>query len=138
MNSEIENSLNLRPMTIDEDKKEIVIHKPVSNNQDEADFALARDNLKDLIDLSREALEELYANAKQSTAPRDYEVLNQMLKTASELNETLMSIPEKRNKALNIKPDVPTTQTNTLIVGTTAEISKMIEDKIKGIDNDKI
>lgn len=132
MNSEIENSLNLRPMTIEEDKKEIVIHNPVSNNQDEADFALARDNLKDLIDLSREALEELYSNAKQSTAPRDYEVLNQMLKTASELNETLMSIPEKRNKALNIKPEAPTNQTNTLIVGTTAEISKMIEDKIKG------
>lgn len=104
-------------------------HRAMSN--DEMDFETARLNIAEIIEVSKDAIDDLLNVAKQSSSARDYEVLGQLMRTAADLNNTLISLPEKRKKALNEKPEAPTTQNNTLIVGTTADISKMIEDKIK-------
>lgn len=90
------------------------------------DFNLARSNLLDILDKGNEALNDLGMMARQSQAPRAYEVLTALIKTMVDSNKDLLEL-QKSKKELEAKqtneflPKV----TNQLYI-TTADLQKLL------------
>ncbi len=56
------------------------------------DYGEVRENLKDVIDNSKVAIEGILKVAAESDSPRAYEVVSQLLKTATEANKELLDV----------------------------------------------
>ena len=85
--------IKLDPLPEVIDKKEII--KKIDLEKEEAlnqDFDSARENIKELIDHGKEALDGILKVATETDSPRAYEVVSLMLKTLSELNKDTMKI----------------------------------------------
>jgi len=67
--------------------------------------------------------------AKSSEHPRAFEVVNQLMKTMSDAQKDLLEV-KKRQKELETpdKQEGPTTVNNSLFVGSTEELLKMIKN----------
>lgn len=104
----------------------------------ETDYKFAREKLKGLIEKSEEALETLAMIARDAEHPRAYEVLSTMLKNTAEITEQLLSL-QKRRKDL-VKAEAPTgpaagtTTNNTIFVGSTSELQKLLRKEKAAID----
>ena len=98
----IEKSLDL----VEKDSSEAVeilnnneVNPPtVVNGQGEkdTDFQYARENMYDIIEKGRDAMEELLEIAKAEESPRAFEVFGQLLKNMSESQEKLMELQETK------------------------------------------
>jgi hypothetical protein len=112
-----------------------VISKKLSNIDD--DFDYARKNLRDLIDRGQEAIDGIMVIAREGEHPRAYEVIGQLINTISSANKDLLEL-SKKYKDINDESSghEATTQVtnNSLFVGSTAELQKMI----RGDDADVI
>ncbi len=78
------------PSVIEENPKESS-NRPIQqyiNN----DFEYARKNLKEIIELGRESLENLVDLANQSQHPRFFEVTSQLIKSLSETTKELIEL----------------------------------------------
>lgn len=64
-------------------------------NDLENDYEFARENIRNLIDVSAGTLEEITELARQSQSPRVYEVLAQLTKTLAEANKDLLEVHSK-------------------------------------------
>lgn len=96
------------------------------------DFEYARENMYDLLDKSKDALTDLLDLARASQAPRTYEVLNQMFKTMSEINKDLIELQKTKKEITVTDPAaVPTNVTNNLFVGSTAALTKLMDERLK-------
>ena len=83
---------------------ENVDRAPIVINGDETkdnDFQYARENLYDIIEKGRDAMEELLEIAKAEESPRAFEVFGQLLKNMSDTQETLMDLHQKKQKLEN-------------------------------------
>lgn len=103
---------------------------------DDSDYA--RRNLKQLIETSRSALQHALDLAVQSESPRAYEVLANLIKTASDLNTSLIDAHQREQKmTLPETPVAPTeggvtnVTNNVLFTGTTDELQDFIMRKIQ-------
>ena len=67
----------------------------------ENDFQYARENLYDIIEKGRDAMEELLEIAKAEESPRAFEVFGQLLKSMTDSQETLMDLHQKKQKLEN-------------------------------------
>jgi len=108
------------PLTIVEDPTKTV----------QADFDLARQNLKELAAKGDLALDTLLQVASASEHPRAYEVAANLIKTLADLNKDLLDIQKKKQDLTGSKP----TENKTIIdkavfVGSTAELVKMIKNQ---------
>lgn len=105
---------------------------PTSTTKITDDATYARNNLKQLIETSRVALEYALDLARQSDSPRAYEVLATMINTASDLNTKLIDVHQREQKmTVPGSPDapLPTAQNitnNVVFAGTTAELNSLI------------
>jgi hypothetical protein len=116
--------LNINPM--------VNLPVPVENtdsNEIDDDFDYAHRNMHDVIDMSNHAIGEMLELAKQSQHPRAFEVLNQMFKTATEMNKDLLDLQKKKKElnGANEKSSGPVTQN--LFVGSTAELQEFLMRK---------
>ena len=95
---------------------------------DDTDFA--RQNLYDVANKSREAVEDMMVIAQQSQHPKAYEVLNSILKTYADINLSIVDLQMKKQRLENKKTygDDAQTINNNLFVGSTTELQKMLED----------
>ena len=74
--------------------------------------------------------------AKEGESPRAYEVLGGLIKTLAETNKDLLNLAKTKKdiqQEKNQEQQTPTHVNNTLFVGSTAELQKMIADKITGV-----
>ena len=133
MSDEINNALDLAP--INSNNQLTVIQAQESTD----DFEYARTNLYDVAEKTNQALEDMIAIAQQSQHPKAYEVLNSLLKTMADVNNTLTEIQIKKariaaiaEKAKNVGQVEQQSVTNNLFVGSTAELQKMLEDMKNG------
>lgn len=133
MSDEINNALDLAP--INSNNQLTVIQAQESTD----DFEYARTNLYDVAEKTNQALEDMIAIAQQSQHPKAYEVLNSLLKTMADVNNTLTEIQIKKariaaiaEKAKNSGQVEQQSVTNNLFVGSTAELQKMLEDMKNG------
>lgn len=100
------------------------------NNEVEEDFQLARQNIIDTINDSKEAIAEMINVAKLSQHPRSYEVLANMLKLQIESNKDLLDLRKTKKELTRESSDTPTTINNNLVMST-ADVLKLISEKKK-------
>ena len=113
---------------------------PIVNNNDnkDNDFQYARENLYDIIEKGRDAMEELLEIAKSEESPRAFEVFGQLLKNMTDTQQTLMELHQKKQKLENDgdRQEVSRAQnvTNALFVGSTADLLKLVKKETKQND----
>ena len=99
------------------------------------DFQYARENMYDVIERGRDAMEELLDIAKSEESPRAFEVFGQLLKNMTDAQEKLMDLHQKKNrlKSDSERQEVTKAQnvTNALFVGSTADLLKLVKKEVK-------
>jgi predicted house-cleaning noncanonical NTP pyrophosphatase (MazG superfamily) len=140
----IEKHLNLEELTPHYTKNEVKVlntnevSPPIVINgegEKDTDFQYARENMYDIIEKGRDAMEELLEIAKAEESPRAFEVFGQLLKNMSDSQEKLMELHQKKQKLENDgeRQEVTRAQnvTNAMFIGSTAELLKLVKKETK-------
>jgi len=108
----------------------------VSKNQSlEYDYETTRSNLHSIMVQGQEALNAALEVAKQSEHPRAFEVVGGLMKHLSDINHQLLDLHKKKQTIDNPKgesKEIAAVTNNAIFVGSTTELSKMLDDIRKG------
>lgn len=130
----ISESLGISPI---EKKQPIEIKtnnvEPVSSTfeQRKKDYQMVRDNLKGIIETSSIAIDGILNVASEGESPRAYEVVSQLIKTATDANKDLISLHKQIKdieKADDKKEEKTQVTNNALYVGSTKDLLSMIKE----------
>jgi hypothetical protein len=100
------------------------------------DYDKSRSNLHNLLQQGQDALNHALEVAKSSEHPRAFEVVGNLMKQLADINHQLMDLhgkkrildaPSKNEAAKQV------TNNNAIFVGSTAELSKLIDNMNKGV-----
>jgi hypothetical protein len=102
------------------------------------DYSYTRGQLYNLISKGQEAVQGALEVAQESGHPRAYEVAVNAMKQVSDMTDKLIDL-QKKMKDLDapVKGAAPTTVNNTMFVGSTADLQKMIKEMGKTLPEDK-
>ena len=108
--------------------KEIIsIDKPELQH----DYELTRAHLHNLVAKGQEALDGILDVARSSDHPRAYEVAFQGIKNVADITDKLIDL-QKKMKDIDDTPKLnPTTVNNTMFVGSTSELAKILKQNTK-------
>jgi len=96
------------------------------------DYEYTRGQLYTLISQGQEAVQGALEVAQESGHPRAYEVAVNAMKQVSDMTDKLIDLQQKmKNLNKEDKKSSPTTVNNTMFIGTTADLQKMIKDAAK-------
>ena len=105
----------------------------------ETDYNYSRAQLYSLVEKGQEAVDGALDVAQQSDSARAYEVAGQLIKHVAETADKLIDLQKKMKE---IDEDGPKAQTNvtnnSLFVGSTSELQKMLKKSMKENKNEKI
>lgn len=123
------------------EKTEVVEQKkedPKKKEDPEKDYEYTRGQLYDLIEKGQEAVQGALEVAQESGHPRAFEVAVNAMKQVSDMTDKLIDL-QKKMKDLDapVKGKGPTTVNNTMFVGSTADLQKMIKEMGKALPEDK-
>ena len=94
----------------------------------EKDYEYTRGNLYSIIEKGQEAINGILELAQDSEMPRAYEVAGQLIKSVSDATDKLMDLQKKLKDVEEEKASKgPNTVNNSLFVGSTAELAKMLK-----------
>ncbi len=150
----LENALNIEPResipeVLDTDKAQIQRREPVEIDlskfpdrkkmDQRKDYGEVRENIKEVIDYSKEAIDGILKVASESDSPRAYEVVSQLLKTATEANKDLLDV-HKQMKTLEAEEGTKNVTNNAFFVGSTKELQELVrqqlpKNKVKKVKN---
>ena len=110
-------------------------NKPhLSKGEDvDKDYEYARGNLYSLIDKGQEAVNGALDLAMSSDHPRAYEVAGQLIKNVGDVADKLMAL-QKDKKAIKEESPKNVVTNNSLFVGSTADLQKMLKQASKKKD----
>jgi|TARA_B100000035_G_C21019224_1_gene563301 hypothetical protein len=108
----------------------------VQDSKVENDFEYARGNLYNVVEQGSHALSELLEVAQASQHPRAFEVVATLVKVLADANMSLMDLTKKKQDITNETGKGPNTVNNTLFVGSTGELQKLIKKQIKDESTD--
>lgn len=111
---------------------EVAIEK-ASSQDSTKDYEYTRGQLYSLIEKGQQAVNDVLDVANSTDHPRAYEVAGQLIKHVADVTDKLIDL-QKKMKDLDEKYARPTTVNNSLFVGSTAELSKLLK---QGILNNK-
>lgn len=123
-----------------EAEAEVVSAKPPIQNVDDidSDYKYARTELYELIQKGQVAIDELIEVARSSNHPRAYEVAFQGIKNVADITDKLADLQKKmKDIRSEDKKSSPTTVNNTMFVGSTADLAKMLKNASKNLNNQK-
>jgi hypothetical protein len=124
----------------DIDSSDVIIAEPsvptVFNDDLEKDFVddykTARSNIDGLIEQGKEALNNILEIAKETEQPRSFEVAATLLRDLVAANHSLIAMHKSVRDISNYKSTNSnmngSTINNTLFVGSTAELSKLVKE----------
>ena len=93
------------------------------------DYEYTRGQLYTLISQGQEAVQGALEVAQESGHPRAYEVAVNAMKQVADMSDKLIDLQHKmKNLGKEDKKSAPTTVNNTMFIGTTADLQKMIKD----------
>jgi len=94
------------------------------------DYEYTRGNLYSLIQKGQEAIDGILEIAQQSDQPRAYEVAGQLIKSVGDVTDKLLDLQQKMKKLEEDNPKSPKsiTTNNTMFIGSTAELQKMLKN----------
>jgi len=100
------------------------------NNDTETDVEYSRQKMKELIDMSSEAIQNMMALAAETEHPRAFEVLSTMIKQASEMSQDLVKLQKTRKDITQSKEETTgNTTNNAIFVGSTNELQKFLKNR---------
>lgn len=140
MNDKLDQIFNVEPTEVtDVTNKGDIIDAKLTVETDEkieSDYDNTRTNLHNLLHQGQDALNHALEVAKMSEHPRAFEVVGNLMKQLSDINHQLLDLHSKKAKLeqKDTKENVsaPNVTNNTMFVGSTTELSKMIEQMRKG------
>jgi len=108
---------------VEEPKKE----KPIKKDDVTNDYEYTRGNLYSIIEKGQEAINGILELAQETETPRAYEVVGHLIKNVSDATDKLLDLQKKMHELeQDTKKQAPTTVNNALFVGSTAELSKLL------------
>jgi hypothetical protein len=104
------------------------------------DYDIVRENLRDLVDMGKNALDGVIQVAQEGDQPRAYEVVAQMIKTLAETNRELMDLHNRVKTIRKVDQSVTNNSTTnqSIYVGSTKELQDIINSarsSTKAFDN---
>ena len=98
----------------------------------EKDYEYTRGNLYSIIEKGQEAINGILELAQESDMPRAYEVAGQLVKSVSDATDKLMDLQKKlKDVEEESVQKGPSTVNNSLFVGSTADLAKMLKEATK-------
>ena len=139
MEKNMEDIFNLpsdtKPMVeVLKDSRQIIEKLDAQNNEIDADYQYARDNLRSIINAAQASIEDLSSIASTSESPRAYEVLSGLIKTIVDANKDLLELQRKVKLLKQEEDSKPQNVTNALFVGSTTELQKLIKKNKDSIE----
>lgn len=121
---------------IDNSKTEIITVEgeiiSINSSAINYDYEATRANLHAILQQGQDALIHALSVAKQSEHPRAFEVVGGLMKHLSDINHQLLDLHKKKQVLDRPKDDESKEQTNvtnnSIFVGSTADLSKMLDD----------
>ena len=101
----------------------------------ETDYKYARGELYELIQKGQVAIEELLDVARSSNHPRAYEVAFQGIKNVADITDKLADLQKKMKDLGQEEKKGPSTVNNTMFVGSTAELAKMLKQAKNNLED---
>jgi hypothetical protein len=137
MNDFEKNMEQIFDIEVTSEETEIIQEKPsapIKKEDPEKDYEYTRGQLYDLIEKGQEAVQGALEVAQESGHPRAFEVAVNAMKQVSDMTDKLIDL-QKKMKDLDapIKGKGPTTVNNTMFVGSTADLQKMIKEMGKNL-----
>jgi len=130
---DIEQALEIETKIIPQDSVEVT--KLNIPDDPRKDYEYTRANLYNLIEKGQEAINGILEVAQSSDHPRAYEVAGQLIKSVGDVSDKLLDLQKKMKDLDAPVKGGPTTVNNSLFVGSTAELSKLIK---QGLLNNNI
>ena len=129
INEKLSEALNIEPieLTPTEVVEVTQVEALVAINQIDDDAEFARKNIRELIAKGNTAMDNILHVAKESEAPRAYEVAATLIKNLSDLNKDLLDLQKKKR---DLKPVEAATNINVdkaVFVGSTKELVKLLK-----------
>jgi len=109
------------------DSRDLIEKFDVQDQDIDADYQYARDNLRSMINAAQQSIEDLSSIASTSESPRAYEVLSTLIKTIVDANKDLLELQRKVQLLKQEGDSKPQNVTNALFVGSTSELQKLIK-----------
>jgi gas vesicle protein len=107
-----------------------------SEDNVKSDYEYSRDTYYELIQKGREAMDLMIEVARESEHPRAFEVLSNMIKNVSDVNDKLMDL-NKKNKDINKEETKQVGgTTNNLFIGSTTDLQRLLQNETKVIDSE--
>jgi len=91
-------------------------------------YQQTKDNLQELIDNGKDAMEELRHIAAAGQHPRAFEVYATLLKNVVDANKELLAV-QKQMRTMDGKKEGDTKIDKAIFVGSTAELNKLLKSK---------
>ena len=141
----LENALNIEPRKTtpevsDADKAKIQKREPVKVDlskfpdrkklDQRNDYTEVRENLKDVIENSKIAIDGILKVAAESDSPRAYEVVSQLLKTSTEANKDLLDVHKQMKDLEKDDAQKRVTNNNAFFVGSTKELQDLVNKQL--------
>jgi hypothetical protein len=125
----LDEAFNVETEIVSTKNQPIEIIKKLENNKDdiEKDYEYTRGNLYSIIEKGQEAINGILELAQESEMPRAYEVAGQLIKNVADATDKLMDLQKKLKDVKEESAKGPTSVTNALFVGSTAELSKLLK-----------
>jgi len=122
--AEIQKHENIKPQLKKSDTEDV-----------KQDYETTRAQLHNLVMKGQEAVDGILDVARASDHPRAYEVAGQLIKNVGDVADKLIDL-QKKMKELDAddKKSSPSTVNNTMFIGSTADLQKMLK-KQKEINN---
>ena len=98
------------------------------NDKVKSDYEYSRDTYYELLEKGKDSLETMMEVARESEHPRAFEVLSNMIKNLSDVNDRLMDL-NKKNKDLEEPLKQVEHQQNNIFLGSTADLQKLLKEK---------
>ena len=127
---ELDDAFNVSSDIVPIESTEVGITKPERHERTdiEKDYEYTRGNLYSIIEKGQEAINGILELAQDSEMPRAYEVAGQLIKRVSDATDKLMDLQKKLKDVEEEKASKgPNTVNNSLFVGSTAELAKMLK-----------
>jgi hypothetical protein len=102
------------------------------NDKLESDYEITRANLHTLLIQGQDALNHALEVAKMSEHPRAFEVVGGLMKHVADINTQLLDLHKKKQSIEAPDKKTQNTTNNSIFVGSTTELSKMLNDLRKG------
>ena len=114
-------------------KRKDQLKKVDGKDEVQDDYEYARSNLYLLVDKGQEAVNGALDLAMSSDHPRAYEVAGQLIKHVGDVADKLMQL-QKDKKAVKEETTKKVVTNNSLFVGSTADLQKMLKEASKKTD----